>query len=104
MQQPVFTLDHPQPEALLVRLGGSWNLHANPPPPDSLLAALAPEVRRLSFRADELAAWDTRLLIFLRTVLAAARQQGIEVRLDGLPAGVQRLLAFHAQLARATPR
>ncbi len=96
MQQPVFTLDRTQPEALLVRLGGSWHLHADPPGPEGLLTALAPGVRQLRFAADELEAWDTRLLIFLRTVLAAARQQGIEVRLDGLPAGVQRLLTLAA--------
>ena len=96
MQQPVFTLDRTQPEALLVRLGGSWHLHADPPGPEGLLTALAPGVRQLRFAADELEAWDTRLLIFLRPVLAAARQQGIEVRLDGLPAGVQRLLTLAA--------
>ena len=88
MQQPVFTLDRTQPEALLVRLGGSWHLHADPPGPEGLLTALAPGVRQLRFAADELEAWDTRLLIFLRPVLAAARQQGIEVRLDGLAEAV----------------
>ena len=102
MQQPVFTLDRTQPEALLVRLGGSWHLHADPPGPEGLLTALAPGVRQLRFAADELEAWDTRLLIFLRPVLAAARQQGIEVRLDGLPAGVQRLLTLAAAVPEHT--
>ena len=94
MQPPVFTVHHPQPDQLHVRLGGAWNLHTDPPPPDNLLAALAPQVQQLSFAGDDLDEWDTRLLIFLRPILTAARQQDIKVRLDGLPDGVQRLLAL----------
>ena len=98
-QQPIFIIDHPQPGFLVVNLGGAWTLHTSPPEPTELLTALNDTVRSLAFASQHLEDWDTRLLIFLRTVISAAREQHIEVNLTGLPPGAQRLLA----LAEAVP-
>jgi phospholipid/cholesterol/gamma-HCH transport system permease protein len=93
-QQPTLTVQRPQPGHLSVSLAGSWTLHTSPPPPAEFLTALDDSVRHLAFAGEELEDWDTRLLIFLRTVIAAAASRQIEVELAGLPPGAQRLLAL----------
>ena len=93
-EQPIFIINHPQPGFLVVNLGGSWTLHTNPPTPTALLAAINDTVRHLAFTSEQLEDWDTRLLIFLKTVITAARQQHIEINLTGLPPGAQRLLSL----------
>ena len=93
-QQPTLASQRPQPGHLIVSLDGSWTLHTSPPAPTELLTALDESVRRLAFACEGLEDWDTRLLIFLRTVIAAARSRQIEVELAGLPPGAQRLLAL----------
>jgi phospholipid/cholesterol/gamma-HCH transport system permease protein len=98
-QQPIFIIDHPKPGFLVVNLSGSWTLHTNPPAPTELLAAINDTVRCLAFTSEQLEDWDTRLLIFLKTIISAARQQHIEINLTGLPPGAERLLS----LAEAIP-
>ena len=93
-EQPIFIINNPQPGLLVVNLGGSWTLHTNPPAPTELLTAINDTVRSLAFASERLEDWDTRLLIFLRTVISAARQQHIEIDLTGLPPGAQRLLSL----------
>ena len=91
---PAFTLQRSLPGDLTVALSGAWTLHAHPPAPADLLAALDETVRCLRFTCDALETWDTRLLIFLKTILDAAGQRHIDVDRAGLPPGVQRLLAL----------
>lgn len=93
-RQPIFTLDHSQPGTLTILLAGAWTLHSNPPAPQDLLDGISADTARLAFACDALTAWDTRLLIFLKTVFAAARQSNIAVCKDGLPPGVRRLLSL----------
>ena len=93
-EQPIFIINHPQPGILVVNLGGSWTLHTNPPAPTELLAAINDTIRCLSFTSERLEDWDTRLLIFLKTVISNARQHHIEINLTGLPPGAQRLLSL----------
>lgn len=100
--QPVFTLQRPQPETLIVHLEGAWTLRALPPPPAALLAALAETVRQLAFTSDKLEDWDTRLLIFLKTLLEEAATRNISVDRTGLPPGVQRLLALSEAVPEKT--
>ncbi len=99
MLQPALTIRVSEPGHLIAVLTGAWTLHADPPAPDELLAALENGTSRLLLDGNDLEDWDTRLLIFLRPVLAAARQHGIEVDLDQLPAGARRLL----RLSTAVP-
>jgi phospholipid/cholesterol/gamma-HCH transport system permease protein len=99
MQPPRFQLDRSQPGLIRIELSGTWTIHSAPPAPEPILAALDSSRLSLTFSADTLEAWDTRLLIFLKTVLAQARHQEIPVTLEGLPSGVRDLLA----LAEAVP-
>ena len=102
MQQPAFSLQHPEPERIAVQFTGAWILNADPPEPTELLAALGGNVRHLAFHGDAIEEWDTRLLIFCKTVIHAARLHQIEVSLDGLPPGAQRLLALSEAVPETT--
>jgi phospholipid/cholesterol/gamma-HCH transport system permease protein len=57
------------------------------------------EAKRLRFRTDKLANWDSGLLTFLLQVQAVCSRRGIVAELEGLPEGVRRLL----RLATAVP-
>ena len=88
-------------DTLLVRLIGDWTIHAGAPAVTEVYEQLgaSPPARRLTFEAQELRGWDSRLLIFLRQLMEASTQRQIVVDQGGLPEGVQRLLA----LATAVP-
>jgi phospholipid/cholesterol/gamma-HCH transport system permease protein len=101
-QQPRFTLQRLLPGSLTISLGGSWTLHTNPPEPMELLAAMDATIRHLAFSSEQLEDWDTRLLIFLRTVITTARQRSIAIDLSGLPPGAERLLALSEAVPEKT--
>ena len=85
-------------DTLLVRLVGHWTIRAGAPVVTEVYEQLdaSPPVRRLAFEAQELTAWDTRLLTFLRQVLEAGTHRQIVVDQQGLPDGIRRLLALAA--------
>ena len=85
-------------DTLVVHLGGHWTIRAGAPVVTALDQQLdaSPPVRRLAFEAQELTAWDTRLLTFLRQVLEASTHRQIVVDQHGLPDGIRRLLALAA--------
>ena len=98
---PAFTLQR-LPDDLTVTLSGAWTLNVHPPSPTDLLTALDGTVRCLRFSCDALEAWDTRLLVFLKTILETAGQQHIKVDRSGLPPGVQRLLTLSEAVPEQT--
>lgn len=102
-QQPTYSIQSPEPGRLVICLGGAWNLHTSPPPPDHLLAALDDNIHSLAFTGVDLEDWDTRLLIFIKAITAAARQRGINLDLTGLPHGAQRLLILSEAVPEKTP-
>jgi phospholipid/cholesterol/gamma-HCH transport system permease protein len=85
-------------DTLLVHLVGHWTIRAGAPVVTEVYQQLdaSPPVRRLAFEAQELTAWDTRLLTFLRQVLEASTHRQIVVDQQGLPDGIRRLLALAA--------
>src|SRR5215217_3746792 len=91
----------PMADTLCVQLSGQWTIQAALPSPAEVQAqcAAAPRVRRLSFEASDLAAWDSALLTFLLTLNELCDQHQMAFDQAGLPQGVQRLLA----LATAVP-
>jgi phospholipid/cholesterol/gamma-HCH transport system permease protein len=90
--------DRPADDTLVVRFVGSWTIHAGRPVSTAVQQQLeaAPRVRQLAFDTHDLTAWDTRLLTFLRQLIAQSAQRQIIVNQEGLPVGVQRLLALAA--------
>src|SRR5215469_1541548 len=85
-------------DTLLLRLVGNWRMSTARPVVSEVYAQLdtSPAVRRLAFEVQALTGWDSRLLTFLRQVLAASTQRQIVVDQHGLPDGVRRLLALAA--------
>jgi phospholipid/cholesterol/gamma-HCH transport system permease protein len=83
-----------------VQLRGAWRLRSGVPPATLVQRELeAARARSVAFNADELAAWDSSVLIFLEQISELCRQRKIPMDRAGLPAGVQKLLA----LAEAVP-
>jgi len=88
-------------EALIVGLGGTWQIQAYLPGTTAVEAALDASPRPTGVRYDtgELGGWDSAVLTFLQGVEDAADERGIPVEREGLPDGVRRLV----ELARAVP-
>ena len=95
-QQPPLSFQQTKPGHLAVNLAGAWTLKAGLTSTAPLLAAMDESVRRVSFVTVHLTDWDTGLPVYLKNIIDAARQRGIDVELSGLPPGVQRLLAMAA--------
>lgn len=100
-EPPAFSLHQTAPEHCVIHLAGSWTIHTDPPDAATALAGLAPHIRSLAFLCEHLEAWDTRFLVFLKPILTAAGRRHIEISLDGLPAGAQRLLQLSAAVPEA---
>ncbi len=86
---------------LLVRLAGNWKIGEELPTAEVLLKQIEsePRVHCLTFDTHGLTGWDSGLLSFLIKIVDQCSQNKIHVEKDGLPHGVQRLLA----LAYAVP-
>lgn len=88
-------------DTLLISLAGDWKRENRPPAASEVEKQLemVPRVKRISFKTENLAGWDSVLLTFLIRVRTLASNNNITVEEDTLPDGVQRLLA----LASAVP-
>lgn len=88
-------------DALIVGLGGTWQIQAHLPGTTAVEAALdaSPPPTGVRYETEELGGWDSAVLTFLQGVEDAADERGIPVEREGLPDGVRRLV----ELARAVP-
>jgi phospholipid/cholesterol/gamma-HCH transport system permease protein len=86
---------------LRIRFAGTWRLQDRLPPPDDVERALADStgLRRVVLDASDVVAWDTGFVAFAMKVLQRCEARGIAVDREGLPPGVNRLIA----LATAVP-
>jgi len=87
---------------LVLRLSGRWLLSNKRPELTHVLAGIdaAAGHDSMRFDVDDLQAWDTGLLIFVRACQDWADEQGLVCHLGDLPVGVQNLVA----LSRAVPK
>jgi phospholipid/cholesterol/gamma-HCH transport system permease protein len=90
-----------QDGTLVIRLVGAWNLRAGIPSAADVQGRVASTgiSRGVAFDARELTSWDSSVLTFLVEVSELCRQRSIPMNREGLPVGVQKLLA----LAEAVP-
>jgi phospholipid/cholesterol/gamma-HCH transport system permease protein len=90
-----------QDGTLVIRLVGAWNLRAGIPSAADVQGRVATTgiSRGVAFDARELTSWDSSVLTFLVEVSELCRQRSIPMNREGLPVGVQKLLA----LAEAVP-
>jgi phospholipid/cholesterol/gamma-HCH transport system permease protein len=95
------SFDRPDNRTLIVRLAGSWCVADGVPSPSAVQDQLEsdPPVECVRFDTQNLGAWDTGLLIFLRKLQDGFANRQIEVDAGGLPDGARRLL----NLAAAVP-
>jgi phospholipid/cholesterol/gamma-HCH transport system permease protein len=86
---------------LVLRLAGSWRLEDKLPGASEVQRQLeaGPPVRRLTFDAGGVSAWDTGLLTFVRKVMDEGKRRGFEVDRGGLPQGAQRLMNLATAVA-----
>src|SRR5262245_34619250 len=86
------------PDALLVRLSGTWRIEGPLPSPDDVQQRLAssPGLRRVGLDGRAITRWDSSLIAFLAKVLAESHRRQLETDTSGLPGGVQRLLTLAA--------
>jgi phospholipid/cholesterol/gamma-HCH transport system permease protein len=85
--------------SLRVQLSGDWELRGQVPSTSSVEQEISAHPPRVTFDAAGLGKWDSSLLTSLVRILDACRAQQVRADRDGLPSGVQRLLA----LAEAVP-
>jgi phospholipid/cholesterol/gamma-HCH transport system permease protein len=92
---------NPAADTLQVSLSGHWRLQDRLPSLDDFERALAAArgLRHVTFDTQGVAAWDTGLVSFVMKILQRCQTEGIAVERDGLPVGVNRLIA----LALAVP-
>ncbi|MGQ4806717.1 hypothetical protein NKDENANG_00052 [Candidatus Entotheonellaceae bacterium PAL068K] len=86
-------------DTLRVKLSGSWRLQDELPPVTEVLQqqlASGLRISRIAFDTQDLTAWDTGLLTFLRQIIDSATPQQIGIDQAGLPQGVRRLLQLAA--------
>jgi phospholipid/cholesterol/gamma-HCH transport system permease protein len=94
-------VEQPSPGVLQVRLTGNSREQSEPFSVKVVREALdqAPGVKSLSFESSGLIGWDSRFVAFVHNCVELCRAHNIELRDDGLPEGVRRLL----RLAQAVP-
>jgi phospholipid/cholesterol/gamma-HCH transport system permease protein len=101
MALPELHLEKTGAASLRLVLTGEWKLVNSLPSPQALEDAFSagPEITRADFDASGLTGWDSGLLTFLLSVMELCARRNVAVNRDGLPSGVNRLLA----LATAVP-
>lgn len=82
--------------SLVVCLAGNWSLALPLPSAGSVRERLEepPAVSHISFDTDGLSGWDTGLLAFACDVARIAGELRVELKPEGLPRGVRRLMAL----------
>lgn len=90
------TFSRPSDDTLLIHIAGEWKLVNTIPTADQVQKQVEaePTIRRVIFDTNELKGWDSGLLTFLLNVIDQCSKSNITTDKDGLPHGVQRLLAL----------
>ena len=88
----------PEANTLGLVLSGDWTLDNELPLAEGVQTQIesTPGVRRLTFDAEAVQAWDSGLLLFVIQVVDLCSTRGIDVVEDGLPIGARRLLSLAA--------
>ncbi len=91
---PVLVVEHTSPEVLLIRISGDC---LNQPLPQCIelvreASKESPAIRYLEFDTTGLHGWDSRFVALISRCITLARDHNLELRCEGLPEGVRRLL------------
>jgi phospholipid/cholesterol/gamma-HCH transport system permease protein len=101
VSDPNLVVEQTSPGSLVVRLSGNYRQHSGLANIDPVRGALdqAPGIKSLSFESTGLVDWDSRFVALIHNCWELCRERSIELRDEGLPEGVRRLL----RLAQAVP-
>src|SRR5208282_1012896 len=97
---PNLVVERPSPGVLLARVSGNWR--EGPTLPSEVVRetlSKEPSVKSVEFDTAGLIGWDSRFVAFISQCAGMVRGRDIQLRYDGLPEGVRRLL----RLAQAVP-
>ena len=97
---PNLVVERPSPGVLLARVSGNWR--EGPTLPGEVVRetlSKEPSVKSVEFDTAGLIGWDSRFVAFICQCAGMVRGRDIQLRYDGLPEGVRRLL----RLAHAVP-
>jgi len=101
MASPELHLEKTGDGSIRLILSGEWKLSNGLPSRQALedMLSAGPEIARTEFDARGLTGWDSGLLTYLLSVIDLCTRTQVTVNREGLPSGVNRLLA----LATAVP-
>jgi phospholipid/cholesterol/gamma-HCH transport system permease protein len=96
--QPELRFSRPTDDTLLIQFAGNWEIGQILPSFDQVKQQVesGPPVQHLTFDTHDLTGWDSGLLTFLIKIIDQCSQNNIHPDKQGLPKGVQRLLALAA--------
>ena len=104
MELATLELIHPSSHQCRIVLVGHWTLQSRLPTEQTLQTAInaVSKVEKVTFNTDNLLRWDTRLLIFLQKIIAAAEHSFVDLDMEGLPSGVNDLLRLSQAVGERT--
>ncbi|MFA4984672.1 MAG: ABC transporter permease [Candidatus Omnitrophota bacterium] len=90
------TLDYSVPQTLRLKLSGDWRISSVLPEPGKVTFqfTIRNDIRKLGIDVSGMTGWDSGLVSFLSEVFRECRRRKIEVVREGLPAGIEQLLAL----------
>ena len=94
--------NHPAADILRVELTGDWQIGQKRPSANEVLHQVETHtgIKRIVFDTEKLTGWDSSLLTVLKKIVAFSQARNIRIENEGLPEGVQKLIA----LAVAVPK
>jgi phospholipid/cholesterol/gamma-HCH transport system permease protein len=96
MSAEKIVLDYSTPKTLCIRLNGDWLIINLIPKVNALIAQItqAQDIQQLTFDTSGIGEWDSGLVAFLFHLIRECQHKQIQVNLQGLPPGVQKLLTL----------
>jgi phospholipid/cholesterol/gamma-HCH transport system permease protein len=95
MPEEKVILDYSLPKTLCLKISGSWLITDQIPETGEIIrVAQAKGIQQLTFDTSGMGKWDSALVAFLFNLIRGCGHHNIQVNYQGLPAGIQKLLAL----------
>jgi phospholipid/cholesterol/gamma-HCH transport system permease protein len=99
--QSKIEFNHLSADTLHAAISGTWKIGGKLPAPGEVFDQLAtdPQIKNIIINSSDIRGWDTTFLNFIGIITKECQSRNIELEMQNLPEGVQRLL----HLASAVP-